>query len=107
AAVVKKAPRFADAYHLLAEIQAKQGQRVAAAATLRAGLDAVPNDSVGLAQLVELLASPARPGAAPEPSALQAARDLARSAGDRDAAAHLALAAPRRFPDPHPLDTAP
>jgi predicted Zn-dependent protease len=93
AAVVKKAPRFADAYHLLAEVQAKQGQRDAAAATLRAGLDAVPNDSVGLAQLVELLASPARPGAAPEPSALQAARDLARSAGDRDATGNLALAA--------------
>lgn len=90
--LLKAQPRITAAYHQLAEIQLAGNQRDAAAATLRAGLQAVPEDGVGLAQLVEVLASPARPGEAPDPETLRAAKELARSVQARDKEGSLSLA---------------
>jgi tetratricopeptide (TPR) repeat protein len=92
-AAIKARPTLADAHHLLAEVQLKQGDPAAAIATLSACLKAVPDDAVGLAQLVELLASPAGPSGQPDPARLQAARDLAASVVDRDKSGSLTLAA--------------
>jgi len=89
---VKKQPRLSDAYHLIADIQTKQGQRAAAAATLRTAIEAVPDDAIGIAQLVETLASPAKPGGQPDAAMLQAAKDVAKSVGERDKAGSLTLA---------------
>jgi tetratricopeptide (TPR) repeat protein len=91
-AAVKKQPRFAPGYHLIAEIQRLQGQPEAAVATLRRALEAVPDDAVGLAQLVDLLAQPAGPGAPAAPEKLVEARSLAGSVAGRDTRGNLTLA---------------
>lgn len=91
-AAIRRRPKFTAAYHLLAEVQATAGRRADAAATLRAGLDAAPDDPVGVAQLVELLAAPPRPGDGPTADALAAADTLAASVGGRDKTGSLMLA---------------
>ncbi len=90
---LKKNPKFTDARHLLAEIQIRQGKRDLAAATLRQGLEAVPDDGPGLSQWIELLVTPTRPGAAPDPAGLKAAAALANKIAASDKSGGLTLAA--------------
>jgi len=91
--LLKSQPKLTAAYHQIAEIRLLQDQREEAVKTLRAGLDAVPEDAIGLTQLIELYSSPAEPGAAPDPSRLKAAADLAAAAAGRDKTGGMALAA--------------
>jgi cellulose synthase operon protein C len=63
-----------------------------AVSALKAGLKAVPDDAAGLAQLIELLTEPREDGSKPSPAALDEARDLAKTIGDRDTKGNLILA---------------
>ncbi len=89
---IERRPRFTSAYHQLALIQMLIGQRPAAIATLRAALAAVPDDSAGLAQLVELLAGPLPPDGNPSAENLAAARSMASSVAERDSKGNLLIA---------------
>lgn len=91
-AALKKQPRFVEASHLIAEIQTGQGHRYAAIATLRDSLTAAPDDTVGLAMLVEMLASPARPGAPADPSSLKNAGEVATRFAAADTTGAMMLA---------------
>jgi predicted Zn-dependent protease len=106
ASALKKQPKFAAAYHLIAEIQQAQNQRDAAVATLRQGFNAVPDDAVGLAQLVELLARPADAAGATAPDKLAEARALAETVTRRDARGNLLLALAVGFHKADRLDEA-
>lgn len=103
---VKEQPRLADAYHLIAEIQTRQGQRVEAVATLRAGLEAVPDDAMGFAQLIETLAAPVQSGGKPEAEGVQSARVLAKTFAERDKSGALTLAAAVGFHKADQLEAA-
>lgn len=87
----KRDPKFLAASHLLAEIQAAQGDRTGAVATLKQALQTDPKDSAGLSQLIQLLATPARPGAAPA-AELQDASALADRLAGPDTSGNNALA---------------
>ncbi len=91
-AAIERRPRFTSAYHQLALIQLMTGQRPAAIATLRSALAAVPDDAVGLAQLVELLAGPVPPDGTPSAENLAAAQTIARSVAERDTKGNLLIA---------------
>src|SRR5205814_257455 len=54
-AAIKARPSLVDAYHLLAEVQVKQGDLATATATLGDCLKAAPDDAVGLEQLVVMV----------------------------------------------------
>ena len=105
-AAIKRRPKFIAAYHQLAEIQTIVDRRADAAATLRAGLDAMPGDAVGLAQLVELLASAPRSAGSPDSDQLAAARTLAETVGGRDPSGSLTLALAVGFHKAGQLDLA-
>lgn len=104
--VIRKAPKVSAAYHQLAEIQLATNQRDAAVKTLRAGVDAVPSDSIGLVQLVELLAAPVSEGKAVDPSSLKAATELATAVDKRDTAGSETLALAVGFHKAEQLDLA-
>ena len=53
-AALKRQPKFSAGYHLIAEIQLMQSEPGAALATLRSGIDAVPDDALGIAEAIEL-----------------------------------------------------
>jgi tetratricopeptide (TPR) repeat protein len=91
-AAVKKQPELTEAYHLIAAIEEKSGRRDQAAAALKEGLQAVPDDPAGVSQLAELLTGPRPDGGRPAPAELAEARELARSIGGRDASGKLTLA---------------
>jgi len=105
-AAIKRRPKFTAAYHLLAEIQTATGRRAAAAETLRAGLGVSPEDPVGVAQLVELLAAAPRPGEGATPDTLAAAEALAAEVGGRDRTGSLLLALAVGFHKAGRLDAA-
>ncbi len=89
---LKAQPRLAEATHLLAEIQVRQRRRDLAVATLRQGLEAVPDDGIGISQLIQLLATPSRPGAEPDPADMKAAAELAQKIEASDKTGGLTLA---------------
>lgn len=91
-AVLREQPKYTSAYHQKAEVQVAQGQVDAAAATLRAGIDAVPEDALGIARLVELLAKPTSPEGRPSADRLKAAETLALAVSERDQKGDLLLA---------------
>src|SRR5262249_12176660 len=105
-AALRKEPKFTAAYHLLAEIQVMQGEGDAAAATLRRGVETVPDDAVGLARLVELLAQPVAPSGKPAPEKLAEARALDASVTQRDKRGNLLLALAVGFHKADQLDLA-
>ncbi len=84
-------PTFAAAYHLIAEIEMMNGNRAAALDSLRRGLKAVPNDSAGLAQLVQILAQPGPDGNPPTPDDLSEATAWADRLAEPDVSGELAL----------------
>ncbi len=100
---IKDNPTFAEAYHTLAEIHLKhpsdaapggasKGDRAAAIAVLKAGLQAIPDDGVAAGQLVQLLAERPAGGPAPAEADLVEARRLADEVRRRDAKGRLILA---------------
>jgi cellulose synthase operon protein C len=105
-AALKKQPKLTAAYHQLAEIRLMQNERDAAATVLREGIEAVPEDAIGLAQLIEILSSPVRPGGTPDAAKIQAAKDLATSIAGRDKKGNLTLAAAVGFHKAEQLDLA-
>ncbi|MGE3818274.1 MAG: tetratricopeptide repeat protein, partial [Isosphaeraceae bacterium] len=90
--VLKAQPRYTSAYHQKADVQVAQGKIDAAAATLRAGIDAVPEDALGVARLVEVLATPTAGDAKASAERLKAADGLAESVSARDQKGDLLLA---------------
>ena len=102
AAAVKKQPTFADAYHLIAEIEMLGRHRDKAIATLKAGLKAVPDDATGLATLIELLTEPREDGRKPTPAELAEAQALAESVGQRDDEGEPDAGPGRRLPQGRP-----
>ncbi len=88
---IKQHPKFIAAYHLLAEMQLAGGQKAEAIATLRSALSATPTDALGLAQLIELLATPAQ-GAGSDTGQLAEAKTLAESVAAKDTTGNLLLA---------------
>ncbi|HKM54006.1 MAG TPA: tetratricopeptide repeat protein, partial [Isosphaeraceae bacterium] len=92
-AAIARNPRFAEAYHALADIEEARGQRPAAIEALRRGLQANPSDAEAIGRLMQLLA--ARKSGAGESSAadLEAARKLAAEIRDHDKTGALMLAA--------------
>jgi predicted Zn-dependent protease len=92
AGLLQKQPRLPEVYQLLAEVRTLQGRPADAVAALQAGLKAVPDDAVGLAQLVEVLSAPNGPGGAPDPARLKEAEALAESVSARDKTGSLTLA---------------
>ena len=84
-------PTFAAAYHLIAEIEMMNRNRAAALDSLRRGLKAVPNDSAGLAQLVQILAQPGPDGNPPTPDDLSEATAWADRLAEPDVSGELAL----------------
>ncbi|MBV8487282.1 MAG: tetratricopeptide repeat protein [Planctomycetaceae bacterium] len=92
-AAIARNPRFAEAYHTLADIEEARGQRSAAIEALRRGLQANPSDAEAIGRLMQLLA--ARKPAAGEPSTadLEAARKLAAEIREQDRTGALMLAA--------------
>ena len=81
---LKRQPKFSAAYHLIAEIRLMQNQPDAALATLRAGIEAAPEDALGIAQIVELLSRPSRDGTPPSPEKLAAADATGTAVGKAD-----------------------
>ena len=57
-AAIARNPRFAEAYHALADIEEARGQRPAAIEALRRGLQANPSDAEAIGRLMQLLAAP-------------------------------------------------
>jgi predicted Zn-dependent protease len=91
-AAVRKQPRFSAGYHQIAEIQLLQGQPDAAAVTLRAAVEAVPDDGLAITQLVEILAKPRGPAAQASDQNLEAAQKFAETVAARDTRGNLSLA---------------
>jgi cellulose synthase operon protein C len=88
---IQKLPKFSAAYHTIAEIQLAQNQPDAAIATLRKGVEAVPDDGRGVAQLVELLARPALPGGKAAANSLAALQTFTAQIAQRDTRGNLLL----------------
>ena len=77
-------PEFAEASHLVAEIQLMAGDRGKAISTLKTALKTNPNDAGSLAMVIQLLTEPRAPGKAPSKAELDDARAMAKTAGDSD-----------------------
>ena len=103
---IEKRPTLAEAYHLLAEIQVSEQRRGDAIATLRDGLKANPEDSDGLAQLVQRLSEPREDGRPPSAAELAEADAVAAAAGGRDTKGHLCLAIAVGYHKANQLDKA-
>ena len=88
---LKAMPTFSAGYHLTAEIQLMSGQLDQATATLQAAVKAVPNDAIGISQLVELLAIPNSEGK-PVPERLARAKAFADQIDGRDKLGNPTLA---------------
>lgn len=89
---IRQRPRFAAAYHLLAEIQLQEGARDEAISHLKAGLQAAPADAPGLSLLVQALCEPGGDGAPASSAALAEADTLtAKYATNGEAALGAAL----------------
>jgi tetratricopeptide (TPR) repeat protein len=91
-AAIKKNPKYAPAYHMLADLQRAAGQPSDAVATLEACLKQVPDDSVSLSQVVTLLTSPRGDGSRPTAAELDRAAAIAEAAAKRDQRGQLVLA---------------
>ena len=91
-AAIQKQPKLAAAYRQIAEIELGQNQPDAAIATLRKAFEAVPDERLGVAMLVELLARPAIPGAKPAPERLAALQALTAQVAQRDTRGNILLA---------------
>jgi tetratricopeptide (TPR) repeat protein len=89
--VIKKKARFADAYHIKAELQLKQGNRDQAIATLKEDLAAISDDAAALAQLIQVLAE-SRAGSKPTAADLAQAKEVATRAAEQDAKGNMLLA---------------
>ena len=105
-ALIKKQPKLTAAYHQIAEIQLQLNQRDAALKTLRAGVEAVPDDPISLAQLVELLASKNPRTGELDRAQLLSANELAKAVEPRDKAGSLTLALAIGFHKADQLETA-
>ena len=104
--VITAAPRFAEAYHVLAEIELAQGRRPEAIAALQRDLKANPQDPVAIARLIQMLAArePGKP--APPAGDLEQARRLASELTTTDKQGSLVLAAGVGFHKAGQLDLA-
>jgi predicted Zn-dependent protease len=105
-AALRRQPKFADAYHLIAEIQQSQNQRKQAVATLREGLKAIPDDANGLALLIQLLTEPRDGGQPPPAEDLGQAKTIAEQFGGKDDKGHLCLAIAVGYHKANQLDLA-
>jgi tetratricopeptide (TPR) repeat protein len=81
---IKRQPKFSAGYHLLAEIRFMQGKPAEALSALRAGVEAVPDDALGIAQIIELLARVPANAKAPSAESLAEAERLAQAVDARD-----------------------
>ncbi len=81
---IKRNPKFADAYHLLAEVHINNRSRDLAIAALRDGLKAIPEDANGLSIAIRVLCEPAGPGKPALPANLVAAKALAEEFAGKD-----------------------
>jgi tetratricopeptide (TPR) repeat protein len=90
---IARNPRFAEAYHSLAEIEEARGQRSGAIEALRRGLQANASDAEAISRLMQLLAARKPGGAAVSPADLEAARKLADEIREHDANGGKMLAA--------------
>ncbi len=90
--VIKREPKLAAAYHQAAEILLTDQKPDQAVATLRADMDAVPDDTIAASELIRLLASPTRRGEPLAPKKFAEAQDLATTLDARDAKGKLTLA---------------
>jgi tetratricopeptide (TPR) repeat protein len=89
---IKHNPKFADAYHLKSELQVALGDRAHGCDTLKACLEANPNDAAGLAQLIQRLSEPRGNGEAPSAAELADAEAIAVKATANDTRGSLMLA---------------
>jgi cellulose synthase operon protein C len=92
AELLQKQPKVSEAYHLTAEIQRVRKLRAEAVATLKAALQAVPDDSSGLALLVQFLAEPRGKGQPSVAASVQEAKALADRYGGPDQNGQLCMA---------------
>jgi tetratricopeptide (TPR) repeat protein len=92
-AAVARNPRFAEAYHTLADIEEARGQRSAAIEVLQRGLRANLSDGEAISRLIQLLAARNPGGGGASVADLEAARELAAEIRERDKTGALMLAA--------------
>jgi tetratricopeptide (TPR) repeat protein len=81
---IRRRPDFADAHHLIAEIEARRGRRAEAVKALRDALAAVPNDATALALLVQFLTEPRPDGSKPSAEDVRQAEEIAAAKGKDD-----------------------
>jgi cellulose synthase operon protein C len=86
-------PGFLEAYHALADVELKWGQRPAAITALQRDLKTNPQDNLGLAKLIQLLAGRGPGGEVPSPGDLEEAKRLATELAATDKKGTLILAA--------------
>src|SRR5262249_50666521 len=93
-AAVLSNPQFVNAFHALAEIYLKRGDRAAAVLVLKEDLKANPADAPAASLLIEILAGGAKPGAKPIPADLAVAKRAAAelTASDQQGSMSLAVA---------------
>jgi|GEM_PF-883844 len=89
-AAIQKNPKFAEAYHLKADILFRGGDRDRGLATLRECRRALPDDAAGIAQLIQHLCEHRPKG--PTPTDLAEADTVASGSGDADKRGNLMLA---------------
>jgi predicted Zn-dependent protease len=82
-ALLPNQPKFAAAYHLIAEIQLLDNARAEAVATLKVGLKENPADAAGLSILVQILSEPRAQGQTAPPKDVQTAMALAEEFGGK------------------------
>ena len=102
---LKANPKFSAAYQLIAEIQLTSGQLDQAITTLQAGVNAIPDDAIGISQLVELLAIPDAQGK-PIPDRLAKAKAFADQVASSDKKGNPTLAAAVGFEKAGQIDLA-
>ncbi|HWE39747.1 MAG TPA: tetratricopeptide repeat protein [Isosphaeraceae bacterium] len=88
---IRRRPDFAEAHHLIAEIEARRGRRAEAVKALREALAAMPGDATALALLVQFLTEPRPDGSKPGAEDIRQAEEIAATKGKEDKRGDLSM----------------
>lgn len=106
AGAIKANPKYADAYHLAADIRMKGGERGPAVATLKDALKANADDDTALTMAVQILADPRGLAPSAAKADLDQASALADSIAGADPKGGMMLAASNGFSRSNQVDQA-
>ncbi len=106
AVAIKANPKYAEAYHLAADIRMQSGERGPAVATLKDALEANPDDATALTMAVQVLADPRGLAASAAKADLDQASALADSIAGADPKGGMMLAASNGFSRSNQVDRA-